>query len=272
MPRRETATLAFEPCNENHAITEVVFAVVGLQGFTPDDRSSIKAAHSKWQGLLPSLQEGGVLNIAVAPPDAALPPPPIAPLEFARFRPDGEVEWRLLLAQDALVVNCCSYTSWKEVWIIVRDLFAEVVGTMHSREQKIRSVALEYVDLFRSADDRYDARDLLQENDSVPSSIFARGPTWHLHQGWLEDAQRPVSGHILRRMHISSTVEDDRPQVRFDTSHRFDMRDAPDLQSMFAEPDTLVDGLFDCLHRFSKELLADFLTAGMAQRIDLHVD
>ena len=268
----ETATLAFEPCNENHAITEVVFAVVGLQGFTPDDRRSIKAAHSKWQALLPSLQEEGVLNIAVAAPDAALPPPPIAPLAFARFRADGELEWRLLFAQDALVVNCCSYTSWKEVWIIVRDLFAEVVGTMHSREQKIKSVVLEYVDLFRSADVRYDARDLLQENDSVPSGIFARGSTWHLHQGWLEDAQKPVSGHILRRMHISSTVEDNRPQVRFDTSHRFDVRDAPDLQSMFAEPDTLVDGLFGCLHQFSKALLADFLTAEMAQRIDLHVD
>ena len=264
--------MAFEPCNENHAITEAVFAVVGLQGFTPDDRDSAKAAHSKWQGLLPSLQEEGVLNIAVAAPGAALPPPPIAPLAFARFRADGEVEWRLLLTTDALVVNCLSYTRWSDVWTVARGLFADVAGALSSREQKIRSVALEYVDLFRSADDHYDARDLLQESDSVPSGIFARGPTWHLHQGWFEDAQEPVSGHILRRMHISSTVVDDRPQVRFDTSHRFDMRDAPDLQSMFAEPDTLVDGLFGCLHQSSKELLANFLTAEMAQRINLHVD
>ena len=270
----ETATLAFEPCNENHAITEAVFAVVGLQGFTPDDRSSVKAAHSKkWQALLPSLQEEGVLNIAVAAPDAALPPPPIAPLAFARFRADGELEWRLLLTQDALVVNCCSYTSWKEVWTVVRGLFADVAGALHSREQKMRAVSLEYVDLFRSVDnDHYDAQDLLQKSDSVPPGIFARGPVWHLHQGWFEDAKSPASGQILRRMHISSTVESNRPQVRFDTSHRFDLQDAPDLQSLFAEPGTLVDSLFGCLHQSSKALLADFLTEEMAQRIDLHVD
>lgn len=265
--------MAFEPCNENHAITEAVFAVVGLQGFTPDDRDSIKAAHAKWQGLLPSLQEEGMLNIAVAAPGAALPPPPIAPLAFARFRADGEVEWRLLLTPDALVVNCRSYTRWKDVWTVIRDLFADVASTMHSREQKIKSVVLEYVDLFHSVgDDGYDARDLLQESDSVPPGIFVRGPIWHLHQGWFVDTQNPVSGRILRRMHIDSTVEDGRPQARFDTSHRFDMQDAPDLKSMFAEPNTLVDGLFSCLHKSSKALLADFLTAEMAERIDLHAD
>ena len=265
--------MAFEPCNENHAITEVVFGVVGLQGFTSDDRSSVKAAHSKWRGLLPSLQEEGVLNIAVATPDAALPPPPIAPLAFARFRADGEIEWRLLLTPDALVVNCRSYTRWKEVWTTVRDLFAEVAGTMQSREQKIRSVVLEYVDMFRSDDDdRYDVRDLLRESDSVPPGVFAHGPIWHLHQGWFVDAQGPVPGRTLRRMHINSKVVDDRPQVQFHTSHQFEMRDAPDMQSMFVEPDTLVDGLFDYLHGRSKALLADFLTIKMAQRINLHAD
>ena len=62
--------MAFEPCNDNHAITEVVFAIVGLGGFTYDDRSRVKAAHSKWEALLPSLQEEGALNIAVAAPGA----------------------------------------------------------------------------------------------------------------------------------------------------------------------------------------------------------
>ena len=265
----EAAILAFEPCNENHAVTEVVFAVVGLQGFTTDDRSSVKAAHPKWQGLLPSLQEEGVF-IAVAAPDAALPPRPVAPLAFARFRADGEVDWRLLLTRDALVVNCCSYTRWNDVWTVVRGLFAEVAGSLRSQEQKIKSITLEHVHIFRSTGDRYDARDLLQESESVPPGIFARGPTWHLHQGWFVDAERPVSGRVLRRMHIDSMVEDGRPQARVGTSHRFDVRDAPDLKSMFAEPETLIDSLFSCLHTSNKALLADFLTAEMARRIDIH--
>ena len=265
--------MAFEPCNENNAITEVVFAVVGLQDFTPDDRSSVKAAYSKWKPLLPSLQEGRVLNIAVASPDVALPPPPIADLTFARFQADGELEWRLLLTQDALVINCLSYTRWNDVWAVARGLFADVAGAMHSQKHKIKSINLEYVDIFRLVDDdSYDARNLMQQSDSVPRSVFVRGPIWHLYQGWFEDAQKPVSGRILRRMHIDSKVVDGRPQVQFDTSHRFELRDAPDLRSMFAEPDTLIDVLFDHLHGSCKALLANFLTAEMAQRIKLDAD
>ena len=261
--------VAFEPCNENHAITEVVFAVVGLQGFTPDDRSNVKAAHSKWKPLLPSLQEEAF--IAVAAPDVALPQPPFAQLGFARFQPDGEVEWQLRLTQNALVVNCRSYTRWNDVWAVVRDLFANVASVMSSREQKISSVTLEYVDVFRSVGDgSCDAKDLLQENDAVPPSIFARGPVWHLHQGWFVDTQEPVSGRILQRMHIDTMIEGGVPKARFHTSHRFDMRDAPDLQSVFAKKDTLVDDLFGCLHQSSKALLADFLTVEMAKRINLH--
>ena len=247
--------------------------MVGLGKFTSDDRSSVKAAHSKWEALLPSLQEEGILNIAVAAPGADLPPPPMAPLAFTRFRADGGVEWRLLLDPDALVVNCGSYTVWEEVWTIVRDLFTNVADVLHSREQKIKSVVLDYGDVFRwMGDDHYDVRNLLQEGDSVPPSIFQRGPIWHLHQGWFVDAQKPVSGRILQRMHIDSGVEEGQHQVRFNTHHRFDLQDTPDLKGTFAEPNSLVDRLFRRLHNDSKTLLAEFLTTGMAQRINLNAD
>lgn len=124
--------VAFEPCNENHAITEVVFAVVGLQGFTPDDRSSVKAAHSKWQ--------------------------------------------------------------------------------------------------------------------------------------------EPVSGRTLRRMHINSTVDDDCPQVRFDTSHTFDGQDTPDLRSMFVEPDTLVDDFIQLSATIQQGATREPPAVEMAKRINLHAD
>ena len=261
--------MAFEPCNENHAITEVVFGVVGLGGFTYDDRSSVKASHSKWKELLPGLQEEGVLNIAVA----GLPPPHMQPLAFTRFKADGEVEWRLLLTPNALVVNCGSYTRWDAVWAIARSLFADVAGVLHSQDQKIQSVVLEYWDAFRwMGDDRYDARDLLKDGGSVPPSIFERGPIWHLHQGWFVDDPYPISGRTLQRMHINSAEEDGQYQVRFNTHHRFDLQDTPNLKGTFAEPDSLIDGLFSDLHNTSKTLLAEFLTEDMAQRINLNAD
>ena len=263
--------MSFEPCNENHAITEVVFAVVGLSGFTYDDRSRVKAAHPEWKALLPG-QEEPVFNIAVAAPGADQPPP-MPPLAFTRFRADGGVDWRLLLDTNALVVNCGSYTRWEEVWTIVRGLFADVAGVLHSQEEKIKSVVLEYLDVFRwIGDDRYDVRSLLQEGGSVPPHIFERGPSWHLHQGWFVDAKEPVPGRILQRMHIDSAADAGHGQVRFNTHHRFDLQDTPDLQGTFAEPDSLVDGLFSRLHGISKTLLADFLTPEMAQRINLNAD
>ena len=265
--------MAFEPFNENHAITEAVFAVVGLGQFTSDDRSSVKAAHREWEALLPRLEEGGVLNIAVAAPGADVPTPPIPPLAFARFRADGETEWRMQLNADAIVVNCGAYTRWNEVWAVVHDLFANATGVLSAREQKMRAVALQYSDVFRwVGDDPYDARRLLREGDSVPPGIFQRGEVWHVDQGWFVDAEEPVSGHILERMFIGSTVEDEQPQVRFNTQLRFDLRDAPDIRAAFAEPKPLADSLFGRLHSSSKTLLAGFLTTEMAQRINLYAD
>ena len=264
--------MAFEPCNEDHAITEAVFAVVSSGQFTSDDRSSVKAAHPKWDALLPRLQEGGVLNIAVAAPDADMPPPPIPPLSFARFRADGEVEWQLTLNADALVVNCGAYTRWQDVWTISRDLFADVTEVLRSRQQ-IRAVVLQYVDAFRWIGDApYDARNLLRAGDAVPQGIFQRGSIWHLDQGWFVDAEQPVTGRILQRMHISSTAEEGQHQVRFATHLRFDLRDTPDLQGAFAEPKPSIDNLFGCIHTSSKALLAEFLTPEMKQRINLHAD
>ena len=205
---------------------------------------------------------------------ADLPPPPMQPLAFTRFKADGGVEWRLLLNPDALVVNCGSYTRWEEVWTIARGLFADVAGVLHSQNQQIKSGVLGYWDVFRwTGDDHYDARGLLKESGSVPPRIFERGPIWHLHQGWFVDAPDPISGRILQRMHIDSAKEEDgQYQVRFNTHHRFDLQDTPNLKGTFAEPDSLVDDLFNRLHNASKTLLAEFLTAEIAQRINLNAD
>lgn len=265
--------MPFEPCNENHSITEVVFAVVGVDQFTADDRSRVKAARSKWEGLLPRLQEEGVVNIAFAGPGAELPPPPTPRLSFARFQADGELEWRLLLDGQALVVNCCAYTRWDDVWAVARDLFANVTEVLASREQKIRAVGLQYSDVFRWLDDRpYDARQLLQEGDLVPPGTFQRGADWHLDQGWFIDTNDPVPGQILQRMHIASTVEEGPPEVRFNTHLRFDLRDTPDIRAAFGEPNPSADSLFSTLHSSGKNLLAGFLTPDVARRIKLNAD
>ena len=265
--------MAFEPFNESHAITEAVFAVLGLKQFTSDDRSSVKAAHPKWEAFLPRLEEEGVRNIAVAAPGADVPTPPISPLALARFRANGEMEWRMQLNADAIVVNCGAYTRWNEVWTVAHDIFANVTSVLPAREQKVRAVALQYSDVFRwVGDDPYDARPLLREGDSVPPGIFQRRETWHLDQGWFVDAEAPVPGRVLQRMFIVSKVQDERPLVRFNTQLRFDLRDAPDLRAAFAGPEPLAENLFSSLHSCSKNLLAGFLTTEMAQRIHLNED
>ena len=154
-----------------------------------------------------------------------------------------------------------------------RPRFAGVAGVLHSQEQKIKSVVLGYLDVFRwIGNDRYDARSLLQEGGSVPPHVFERGPSWHLYQGWFVDAKEPVPRRILQRMHINSAADAEHGQVQCNTHHRFDLQDTPDLRSTFAEPNSLVDGLFRHLHGASKTLLAEFLTAEMAQRINLNAD
>ena len=76
------------------------------------------------------------MAVALFPIASAGPPPP-PPLEFGRYNPSGDPDWRLLLHGTNIVVNCLAYTRWPDVWSLARQLFSDVVTVLNTRSDAL---------------------------------------------------------------------------------------------------------------------------------------
>ena len=217
--------MAFAPLGERHAIAEVVFAIQVSPAIDHADRANLKSGHAKWQAHLPALLDSPTVAFHVSSPGAQPPPPPLAPLDFVRYKSDGKIDWRLHIEDQSIAVNCLAYTRWQHVWTHARALFARVSEVL-PETTLIASVSLQYINLFSwtGPTEDYDSRALLDESSSsVPESVLDRGPLWHLHQGWFRPHPDPPGGRILDRMHIDAIAgQDGKHLVKFENLLRFD--------------------------------------------------
>ena len=265
--------MPFEPYHERHAIAEVTFALTSDAALTHEERSKAKDGHARWRDRLPRVAEDEVFALAIGPEAAPPPPPPVAPLSFERYRPDGEMDWRLRFDGPAIVVNCGTYTRWAGIWQATRRLFEEASDVLGNPERSLTSLTLQYTDVFfwRGEIERYDARLLLNdESEHVPAGIFDHGSVWHLHQGWFRQVAEPVSGRLLERMHIDAFARDGEHLVQFHSLAALTLGSAVGLGSVFRKPVPLIDRLFQCLHDSAKSSLGRYLTDEMTTRINLH--
>lgn len=270
--------MPFVPLGERHAIAEVAFGLKVSPSLTHDDREALKAAHPRWQAHLPRLLESKTLAVHLSGPGGKPPPPPVSPLDFVRYKSDGNFDWRLHIQDDSITVNCLAYTRWQHVWTHARALFSHVSEVLPDTIFVV-SVSLQYINLF-SWDgplQDYDSGKLLDESsDSIPESVFNRGPHWHLYQGWFSPITDPPGGRILDRMHIEGIGDEHRGHlVKFESLFRWDF-DGDDgsrlLKQAFSAPPTFIDASFERLHDLTKRSLAGYLTPDAERIINLHAE
>jgi hypothetical protein len=205
-------------------------------------------------------------------------------LEFAAFRRDGVVEWRLQCAGPFVTVNCSAYTRWDSVWGRASKYLSFALNNAAEKPFRVESLLLQYIDLFfwSGAREDYDLGELLNlESPMFPPSMAGRGALWHLHQGWfVTPSPSPYgpgnlpSGRALERPHIDSfeAVRAGEPtpslHVRIDDLIRYDLAAGLEGQGIF---DDLGPGLacFESMHHLNKVRLAEFLTKGAAEEIGL---
>ena len=266
--------MTFAPIGERHAIAEVVFALQVSPAVTLEDRENLKNAHKMWEAFLPKLVESTVLAVSMSKSLAQPPQQPVPPLDFVRYKSDGNVEWRLHILEDNIVVNCLTYTRWPHIWTQTKALFASVSQVLPNTTL-IQSVYLQYINIFswNGTTENYDSRALLDETSScVPASILDRGPHWHLHQGWFSQLTESPGRRILARMHIDA-IDDPagRHIVKFENLHRFDFDAKTDtLRLQDALSGHALDTSFHTLHDQAKNTLGEYLTADVQRSINLH--
>lgn len=261
--------MAFDPVSGDHAIAEVVFGVSFSRPFTQPEIERVVKNHAKWQDTLPRLNRTAGFSLMVGgaqfPPGFQLG----GGVSFERIKPDGTLDWRVLIDQNNIFVNCLSYTRWADIWPQVKNYILDVIGVASASDSLITSAILQYIDIFQWNSDvgGYNVGELMKAGENVPAMLFNKGHLWHLHQGWFEPVE---NGRVLERIHIDAVERDEGiPIVKFDTYMQHQ------LQTFYTPTEAMNSGwlesTFDSMHDKNKLLLNSFITDEMATRIDLNV-
>ena len=272
--------MPFKPIHESHAISEVIFGLVLARPLEWGERKRLYDAHPKWSAFLPKIRDDSQLAIAVLPPDPseAPPPPSPPPLAFERYNPSGMLDWRLRTEGASIAVNCLAYSLWENVWPSARRLFSDIAEVLQDSPIAIRSLVLEYVDVFEQTEDSdsYDIESLLNKDcPHLPQTALRHGPLWHAHHGWFTTDDAPPGTRVLKRMHINGMQAHDNENqriVRMEMLVRLDFLSEDEQPHIASESlKDHLEGHFDFLHNQSKLLLSQYLTDEMTEEISLNV-
>lgn len=264
--------MGFEPKSGHHAIVEVVFGVTLNRPLSSRDIESIVQHHERWNEL-PRVNRSQTLQIIFG--EGPIPPTGIDPaggVSFDRFKSDGTLDWRLRVDQQAIYVNCLSYSGWQQIWPKARDYIDSVCSIALSNENGLNSAILQYIDVFNWVGDKYkySVKDLFAEDSLfVPTATLNVGHIWHLHQGWFQTSDStPDVEKSLERIHADG-LEDasGTPFVKLDIFIQSFFTRAIKAEEAFKE--RFLDRTFDTIHIREKKLLSDLLVEDLRKRIGL---
>lgn len=265
--------MAFQPRHERHAIHEVVFVLTFARNFSSDDIERVESAHDQWKTELPAV----LRPVAIQLPAGENSPPALGPgaaISFDAMKRDGSLDWRLRLQENWIAVNCLTYTHWADVWGQAKSLLNRAVKIAFGDDNSVTSFALQYIDFFDWVGDAkdYQIAELFNKDcEFIPSSIWGKGPLWHLHQGWFCKDGLPVEGRMLERVHLDATEQSGLNSVKMDTTLRIDLKNNIGSHAeLFVGSPALVDNIFSYVHDVHKQIMLKYLTDEMAKRIDLN--
>lgn len=264
--------MSFEPFRSAHAIAEVVFGLVFDRMLSPVELAAFFGSHDKFKERLPG--KGQVASFPMAFGGA-----PIAVqgsgFSFDRFGGAGNILQRLRLEGNAVFLNTLEYSRWADVSAQAFKLLDEALEVSIQAMLPVRSVVLQYVDVFEWKDEasNYDLTSLLNDNRKFyPESIFDRGQFWHHHQGWYRSNDIPIEGRVLERITTDGILnEEGKPIVRIDCHLAYEFADSFPFVSVDdrANNRKSISEIFEFLHTENKTIMGGCLTEAMRKKINL---
>lgn len=248
-----------------HAIKEAVFAVRLSRPLDTEQVSAITdLGKARWSSALPQINEIQ-LGLPVNIPGVAIPGIPTGTaVAFQSIKKNGELWWRVLAFQDQIIVNCLDYEGWEVVWPIARDYLARSVETVGGAETGVSGITLQYINAFEWSGDRPTNKEALFRKSTarVPPHFWDRvSDEWHLHQGWFDEVEFPISGRVLSREHLTAQVDSrGNVSVTLDLLKKHDFFQAlPDVKAFIA-PAGSMDVAFASARRLIRTALREYLT------------
>ncbi len=267
--------MSFEPASNRHAIVKVLFVLQVTPGFDNEELDAIKNAHNSWKELLPAMDKIQIIGFEIGTDGQQPSTPPFFPASFTRYKPDGNLDLRLIVDNNNIIIECGSYSSWGLVWKNTQNLISKIADLSRDDNRKINSFSLQYTDEFVwLGEENYEVGNLLNlECKYIPPAIGDYGCAWHLHQGWFNKREHPIPGKTLERMNVSSSERNDSWIVQFENLNRYDVLDSEILlRTALSEENLQIEKIFDFLHDANKKLLGKFLNDQISKRIELNIE
>jgi uncharacterized protein (TIGR04255 family) len=267
----EFNSLPFVPANPAHSITEVVFGLIFDRPFDSTEVTKFASSHREFEAELPGKLQAPAPQMSFN----GLQVPLQFGVVFDRYNPAGALEKRLRLDNNSVYVNNLLYTRWDEVSTNALGLIERCLATSMQVDNTVRSLVLQYVDLFRWMGDvaQYDLSQLLDVNSpNMTKEVFEHGPLWHLHQGWYKDVANALNGRLLERTTIDGVLDSSNlPVVRFDSFLQLELSEGLNSSDTRFGNDVFeqLRVFFGFMHDQNKSMLKDCLTEQVIGEIGL---
>lgn len=253
----------FVPCNEDHAIQTVTFALTLSRSVTVEDVQALVDMHDRVRSDLPALSFPNQFEPSV---------------ELAYRRPDGSATWALRLAGNEVGVECSRYTRWDKVWGMARGYLRLAIEACSNSDPETAYAfpALKVVDRFRALSVPYKLDTLLVRDPLIPAMAFESGAAWHSNVGWFAPLENL---RVLNHLNLSgrTDAEHDREtdqiervaSVVIDHTQRAQVSLFDAASALGNDGAGALEDAMQQLHDGNKAILGRILAAKVRERIGL---
>jgi uncharacterized protein (TIGR04255 family) len=260
--------MSFRPKNEAHSIAESVFSLTwkvgeGVEAFNPDVLKKIQSSKlliEKFPKINSLTEFQFKFQLEAEPTIGNMPN---VGLEMQSLRKDGTFAWMLRVLNGGIYIHCMDYSTWKEIWHTIDEVFKEVFS--HLTIDKFSSVALRYIDVFYYDGElaEYSLEELFkQSTEYLTSKNFGKDHRWHCNSGWFQPIPE-ASKECLNQLNILAGEVNENNQIFVQIDHNLVLNSDSDINY-----DSL-DQLFSLLHKANKNVLMSLLTEKMCKRLKL---
>lgn len=259
----------------DNALQRVVLIVEFEKPFSQSDYQAVDSASAEWKIQLPrrSVSHAVVFQPGLNRVEAN--EQSIASLSYEALMRDGNPEFGLRIEGNAIMYLIGRYTRWDDMWPNASSALKRVLGLV-SRENKVRSYATEYTDLFRALGSYADFQIggiIRPECRFLAPHVYTQSLNWHSHTGYFEELKEPVSHRALHRINVD--LRDNASEKSRDLSvvlfHSI-MGNVEPFGDTAALPEAIeARGIenFRALHDMDKAILREILNDDMCTRIGL---
>lgn len=257
-----------QPVSTDHAVQSVHFVIEWSGALSNDSVLALGKLQTKFRNLgyghmLP--QHAVQINLDKGAP--TLPSHGLAGYVF-RQRPHSEPGRQVSVSAENCTIMFPDYTRWDSVFSSMKDILKIVLEEVGS-QRPLRSIGLQYVDIFLWNDDPadLDLREVFKADFVIPPHVFSQTGLWHLHHGYFENFQTPLSHAVLQNINVDMLDTVGGRALQILGSHKANLAEL--LWQPHMKNQMQFFAMISHLHELNKKMLRSLLTEKVRQRIKL---